>query len=83
MRAAVTVAGRVNKQGPVAGTGAAAVKVASLATAAKCFTYSSRRSHRADGGSPRRPEELPLEGGTLFHVSFAAWEVFQRIKGKK
>lgn len=47
MRAAVTVAGRVNKQGPVSGTGAATVKVASLVTAPKCFTYSTRLSQEA------------------------------------
>lgn len=52
MRLAVTVAGQVNKQGPVAGTGAASVKVASIAIGPNI-------SHSAPDKTTDRTRDLP------------------------
>lgn len=80
VRAAVTVAGRVNKQGPVSGTGAATVKVASVAP---------KPSHRAADVTTKRTAALPggrlLETCCRFYISGGACEVTsaQRIKAKQ
>lgn len=72
MRLAVTVAGEVNKQGPVAGTGAATEKVASLVTGPNVLHTAPDATTDRTEDPPRRPtagDQLRFKSVTRFYVN--------------
>lgn len=92
MRPAVTVAGWVHKQGPVAATGATTVKVASLAINSKMPNGAAEPNHRQDRGAPRGASLQPHQQGSskieifslntsLFYIkdAFIVPALFQRF----